>query len=61
MDAFSEIQQIICNATLKRRSFQTDAQVCESAGNVYISIVDAIEMLLDIVLAPSTSSRCMWF
>ncbi|KAK1249959.1 hypothetical protein MKX08_009962 [Trichoderma sp. CBMAI-0020] len=57
IDEFSEIHQIICNATLKRRSFQTDAQICESAGNLYVNIADAIEELLDIVLAPSTFSR----
>ncbi|UKZ63509.1 uncharacterized protein TrAtP1_004736 [Trichoderma atroviride] len=57
IDGFSEIHQVICNATLKRRSFQTDAQVCEAAGDLYVSIVDAIDELLDIVPSPSSISR----
>ncbi|KAL7907753.1 hypothetical protein GGI35DRAFT_481405 [Trichoderma velutinum] len=60
LNGFLEIRKVICDASLKRRSFQTDAQVCRSAGNLYVSIVDAIEELLDAILALSSTNKFNW-
>ncbi|KAM0257725.1 hypothetical protein ACHAQJ_004176 [Trichoderma viride] len=60
LDGFMEIRSTICDASVKRRSFQTDPQVCESAGNLYVNIVDAIEQLLDVMLAFSSPSNSKW-
>ncbi|PTB80692.1 hypothetical protein M440DRAFT_1324433 [Trichoderma longibrachiatum ATCC 18648] len=64
IDGFLELRKVISDATAgnpQLRSFQTDPQVSKSAGSLYVTVVDAIEGLLEafLALAPPTSSK--WF
>lgn len=63
IDGFLELRKVISDATAgnpQLRSFQTDPQVSKSAGSLYVTVVDAIEGLLEafLALAPPTSSKC---